>query len=125
MISLYVLQAFEAFIRLIVDRVPEAVQNAHIFRYWERCDYCNVQYDIIGKMETFQQDVEYTLSQVGMNMENLSYHDNISTKDSTEDLAIELFSKLPKHLVEQLYELYKHDFESFDYDPTPFGIIKK
>ena len=30
-------------------------------------------------------------------------------------LAKDLFSKLPKELIEQLYELYKIDFEMFDY----------
>ena len=74
-------------------------------------------------METFKQDAEYVMSKVGMNEDNLSYHENISTGDSTEDLAIKLFSKLPKNLVQQLYKLYKIDFELFEYDPTPYGVI--
>ena len=76
-------------------------------------------------METFKQDAEYTMSKVGMNEDNLSYHENISKGDSTEDLAIKLFSKLPKNLVERLYELYKLDFELFEYDPAPYGVVQK
>ena len=76
-------------------------------------------------METFSQDVEYTMTKVGMNKDDLSYHENKSHGDSTEDLAIQLFSKLPENLVEQLYELYKIDFEMFEYDPRPYGVKKK
>lgn len=117
--------AFETFIRLIVDREPIIAENWHVFRYWERCDYCNIDYKIIGKMETFTQDVEYTMTNVGMNKDNLGYHENISSEDSTEDLAIQLFLKLPKDLVEKLYELYKIDFEMFQYDPKPYGVTVK
>ena len=49
-----------------------------------------------------------------------SFHENISKGDSTESLAIELFSKLPRNLTEQLYELYKIDFEMFEYDSKPY-----
>ena len=76
-------------------------------------------------METFSQDVDYTMTKVGMNKDDLSYHENKSHGDSTENLAIHLFSKLPKDLVEQLYELYKIDFEMFEYDPRPYGFKKE
>ena len=65
------------------------------------------------------------MTNVGMNKDNLGYHENISSGDSTEDLAIQLFSKLPKDLVEKLYELYKIDFEMFQYDPKPYGVTKE
>ena len=41
---------------------------------------------------------------------------HVSSGDSSEDMAKELFSKLPNKLVEQLYQLYKYDFEMFDYE---------
>ena len=37
----------------------------------------------------------------------------------------QLFSKLPKDLVEKLYELYKIDFEMFQYNPKPYGVTEK
>ena len=60
------------------------------------------------------------MSKIGMKQINLSYHEHKSTGDSTTDLALELFAKLPKDLKKQLYELYKIDFEMFEYDVKPF-----
>ena len=68
----------------------------------------------------FIEDIEYTMSKVGMSDDHLLFHENISKGDSTESLAIDLFSKLPKNLTEQLYELYKIDFEMFEYDSKPY-----
>ena len=89
-------------------------------RYWERCDLCHWNYDIIGKMETFSRDTEHIMSKIGMKDDDLSYHEHKSAGDSTEHLTLELFSKLPKSLVKQLYQRYKIDFEMFEYDAKPF-----
>ena len=71
-------------------------------------------------METFTSDADYVMSEVGMKENNLSYQGHKSTGDSTTDLALELFAKLPKKLKKQLYEFYKVDFEMFEYDVKPF-----
>ena len=71
-------------------------------------------------METFTTDTNYIMTKIGMETDELSYQEHKSTGDSTQELAIELFSKLPKKLVQQLYELYKIDFELFEYDHRPF-----
>ena len=71
-------------------------------------------------METFSRDTEHIMSKIGMKDDDLSYHEHKSTGDSTTDLALELFAKLPKNLKKQLYEVYKIDFEMFEYDAKPF-----
>ena len=71
-------------------------------------------------METFTSDADYVMSKVGMKENNLSYQGHKSTGDSTTDLALKLFAKLPQDLKKQLYDLYKIDFEMFDYDAKPF-----
>ena len=71
-------------------------------------------------METFNSDAEYIMSKIGMKGGNLSYHEHKSTGASTTNLTVELFAELPKDLKQQLYELYKIDFEMFEYDAEPF-----
>ena len=71
-------------------------------------------------METFANDTKYVMSKIGMNDQDFEHHEHKSVGDSTRDLALELFAKLPKYLKKQLYELYKIDFEMFEYDATPF-----
>ena len=48
---------------------------------------------------------------------------HVSSGDPTKKLAKDLFSKLPKELIEQLYELYKIDFEMFDYKYKDYLIF--
>ena len=45
-----------------------------------------------------------------------------SSGESSEELAIKLFADLSKKLIQQLYELYKIDFEMFDYDYKKFTM---
>ena len=71
-------------------------------------------------METFTSDADYVMSKVGMEENNLSYQGHKSIGDSTTELALDLFAKLPQDLKKQLYELYKIDFEMFEYDAKPF-----
>lgn len=110
--------AFPTFIKNIVNRT--IAEDWHVNRYWERCDLCHLNYEIIGKMETFANDTKYVMSKIGMNDQDFEHHEHKSVGDSTRDLALELFAKLPKKLKKQLYELYKVDFEMFEYDATPF-----
>ena len=109
-------QAFPTFIKYIVNRT--IADDWHVNRYWERCDLCHLNYEIIGKIETFTNDTEYVMSKIGMNYNE--HHEHKSVGDSTTDLALELFAKLPKNLKRKLYELYKIDFEMFEYDVKPF-----
>ena len=52
----------------------------------------------------------------------VNIEENVSSGGSTEKFARELFSKLPTDLIEQLYELYKLDFEMFNYEYKDFII---
>ena len=45
-----------------------------------------------------------------------------SSGESSEELAIKLFADLSKKLIQQLYELYKIDFDMFDYDYKKFTM---
>ena len=101
----------------MLQKTPRISQDVHVEPFWKRCDVCNLNYDIIGKMETFTKDSNYILENTGMNASKINVEEkvHVSSGDPTEKLAKDLFSKLPKELIEQLYELYKIDFEMFDY----------
>ena len=47
---------------------------------------------------------------------------DFSSGESSEELAIKLFADLSKKLIQQLYELYKIDFDMFDYDYKKFTM---
>ena len=60
---------FPHFVRYILDS-PEVKScarssceevDAHWRPFHSRCAYCDVSYDVIGKMESFEEDVRYVL----------------------------------------------------------------
>ncbi len=88
-----------------------------------RCAYCDLPYDIIGKMETFDDDVRYVLALTGLDQElNLPDETNIRLNKASgdEDRTRRYFAQLDKDRKERLFQLYKYDFEMFGYSPRGY-----
>ena len=85
---------------------------------------CQINYDIIGKMESFSMDSKYIMDKTGMNSTKVKLEEknNVSsgTGESTEELTKKMFAKISNELIEKLFELYKFDFEMFDYEYRDF-----
>ena len=52
-------------------------QDVHVEPFWKRCDMCNLNYDIIGKMETFTKDSNYILENTGMNASKINVEEKV------------------------------------------------
>ena len=91
--------------------------NPHWRPYVSRCDYCNIKFTVIAKMETFGADLAHISSLAGVQFKSLK-RDNKG--GDTDSLTTKLFSELPRNLGEQLYRAYKMDFLMFDYDPWKY-----
>ena len=53
---------FSTFIQRILESsrvVPATHWNKHWRPFWLRCKYCDVTYKVIGKVETFDEDVKF------------------------------------------------------------------
>ena len=73
-----ILQGFEKFIRILVlQKTPRISQDVHVEPFWKRCDMCNLNYDIIGKMETFTKDSNYILENTGMNASKINVEEKV------------------------------------------------
>ena len=70
--------------------------------------------------QKFPDDMEFIFSKMGVTDNDFAHHEHESSGDSTTELALKLYAKVPKKLKQQLYDLYKIDFEMFEYDPKPF-----
>ena len=112
-------QAFERFIQILIAQENRNIINdVHVMPFWKRCDMCNLNYDLIGKMETFTQDSNYIMEKIGMKSPKIvvAEKEHVSSGNSSEEMAKNLFARLPNDLIEKLYDLYKLDFEMFDYE---------
>ncbi|CBY18033.1 unnamed protein product [Oikopleura dioica] len=106
---------FHSFVRdLIENGLPR--QPGQRRRHWSSfmylCDFCSVGYDFIGKMDTLNTDVNYVLND--MNVSELTeYPTGYSTKSYNSLLVY--YKGMGRETLEQLYLLYKTDFDAFGY----------
>ena len=129
--------SFSSFVHYVLDEYQKneecrKSQNKYcrpVDRHWNlynfRCLYCDIPYDVIGKMESFNEDVKYIV--VKQQLDGLIPLDSTvqrmksfgSRGDKFEDgkiSALSYFSSLTKLQIKRLYEVYKFDLELFDYN---------
>lgn len=113
--------------------------DRHWRPYYLRCDYCNVGFDVIGKVETFEDDAKFILQEVGVS-HLLLPHDERGNQIMLISSKISLFSagKVVKQLNsnkhdsdrtrayleelspstrQKLIKFYRLDFDLFGYKP--------
>ena len=110
------IKAFERFVTLLVEN--KLGNDPHIHPFWNSGKYCYLDYEVIGKMETFTNDSNYIMSKTGM--KTSIEQDHVSSGGSTSDKAKVYFAKLPNTLIEKLHQWYKIDFEMFNYEHKDF-----
>ena len=106
------------FIRLMRDS-PVDQYNDHWVPYWLHCHLCEVEYDVIAKMETITEDTDFIANKSGLSNFNISLP-WANKKRSKEDVTLDYIKQLSLTQVERLYEIYKPDFEMFDYKIDPY-----
>lgn len=95
--------------------------DVHIQSFASRCNICSLNYDFIGKMETFDQDLRHIIQEAHLEGRiSQKIHLRRSSGGSTEDLALKYFSTVSRIKIQRLYDKYKHDFQMFDYSPQAF-----
>ena len=83
--------------------------------------YCDVDFDVIGKLEDFDEDVAYIATKLNLT-EQLGLLNYVQHKtpekvhSSGTEKRDEYMSQLSPQMVQDLYELYKIDFDMFSYN---------
>nr|XP_027235958.1 carbohydrate sulfotransferase 11-like [Penaeus vannamei] len=114
---------FPEFIQYVIDSTGNLTsyddwkENVNCWLpYWVRCTVCSLDYNIIIKLETMEEDKRF--------LATLSRLNELKGKDtwmhlntvSSSDLATEYYKELTRHQIVQLYERYEPDFKLFQYD---------
>ena len=116
--------SFPSFVDLVLNKYAKGkVLDIHWKPMNDHCDYCYFNYEFIGRMETFTEDVGYVIKK--NNLENkISINDSDFKSNARKDpnaTAKELFHKhLSKDQIDNLYQYYYMDFELFGYDAKPY-----
>ena len=92
--------------------------------YLHNCFYCDVEYDVIGKLDEYGEDMLYIAMKQNLTslMKDLTKVKNKTARKKGSDSMriLEYMSQIPSEAKEKLFELYKIDLEMFDYEYTRY-----
>ena len=127
---------FPKFIRRVTSEwTRRKTANEHWRPYYVHCDYCDIKYDFIGRVENFKDDLAYISQRTNIDMSKVppeAFHVHPSgsdkrflkprnTSESEKDRkVIDYFAQLDKKTLKTLYDMYKIDFEMFGYSLQPY-----
>ena len=105
------------FIKFVIAENRQKVNLNKINEHWRpqasSCPFCKFDYSVIGKFETIHEDTAYILHKAHLlpllkvGKINQSNHKNSRRKD--------FWSKIPEHYINDLREIFKIDFDLFQY----------
>ena len=78
-----------------------------------------MEYDIIGKMETIEDDMEFIAESSGLAATNISLPWT-NRRNSGPGVSLDYFTQLTVTQVVGLYRIYKLDMEMFGYKVEPY-----
>ena len=105
---------FEDFVNYVLQ-FSKNHDNTHWTPFYKQCFPCFGHYDVIIKFETLQADIGNLTHILGISADHKKAILPKHFFKTTAAKVTAAFEKLPKHLVNLLYEKYKPDFEIFDY----------
>ena len=108
---------FETFLRFIA--YGEKIDDPHWGSYYKLCAPCDINYNIIIKLETLDSEIEdvFRILKVPKFVGKFpSGNFHSGSKNVTDELVKNIYRSLPNELVLDLYEHYREDFILFDYE---------
>lgn len=84
------------------------------------CTPCQVKFDVIAKFETLDEDQRYLIEKAGLGTAIRPEHKNSGKGKNTNELLMSHYAQLSKSQVKGLHQVFKYDFELFDYSPSEF-----
>ena len=134
-------KTFPDFIDFILHECKSHQCNEHWQPQYLHCDFCEINYDIVGRVETMDEDLKY-IAHVNNFTSSLPNNDGkfhvhpsgvkrfTSPKNVQEnklmrvytkkEKTIKYFSMLTFNQLQELYRMYQIDFEIFGYSQHPY-----
>ncbi|XP_053675166.1 carbohydrate sulfotransferase 9-like [Anopheles nili] len=117
----YGIPSFQDFTRYVIDQYHN---NKPSDLHWrpinDLCTPCLARYDSIMKMESFTKDLDYLANRTQLHRKIKPVQMNHSRRDPVRRLIQKYFSQLTRQQFDDLYEIYRIDFELFDYSPEEY-----
>ena len=102
--------------------------NGHWRPYASSCSYCEIKYDVIGRLESYEEDFRYVMEKSKLQSLDSDLRANSdpsklkkdSMKDSIRESTKALFKNIPKEMIRKLVSMFQMDFEMFDYEISSY-----
>ncbi|KAK3891853.1 hypothetical protein Pcinc_004271 [Petrolisthes cinctipes] len=90
--------------------------------YWVQCGVCSSDYQVVIKLETMQTDVQFLAYAAGLKeIQNIYEWRNVGGESSSSSsVSSKYYSTLSRSQVQELYEIFRLDFELFGYSVDEF-----
>ncbi|XP_077493079.1 carbohydrate sulfotransferase 11-like isoform X2 [Amblyomma americanum] len=113
---------FAEFVENILKE-PVTSWDPHWAPYTPRCQPCTMRYDIIGKVETIDADLQHLLPKIGLAGWSFPRKNAKSRthEHESKESSMRYFAELSRQQVLQLYAIYMYDFELFGYTLKGFA----
>ncbi len=113
---------FYQFIQYLLSPVTAALKNHPHNEHWkpmyELCHPCLINYTIIAKYETVEDDSNFVLDKIGVY--NLKFPPIKPFNLKTRTRLKKYYRSIPLDIILKIYDFYKIDFELFGYDAIDF-----
>ena len=76
-------------------------------------------FNVIGKLETMSEDFTFISERANLNL-NVEKFPWANKKSSVDDVSLQYFKQIDANSILKLYNIYKIDFEMFDYDANDY-----
>ena len=90
---------------------------------WNICEPCLIDYDVITKTETLDQDFIHFQKMLNDKLKVPAFHAYSDTKMNYynyEENLLRLYQNVSQKVIKKLVDVYEWDFKLFGYDPEPF-----
>jgi len=117
-----IIPTLDDFLEFILTDLTGQGFSSHWVPYWRMCTPCHFKYDMIGKLETGFDDFTYLWKKADLDSKAPIpwFHAGLTSEKDEEEKHLtkmkSFYSKVPRSTLIRVYEVYKLDFELFDYD---------
>ncbi|XP_033122095.1 carbohydrate sulfotransferase 11-like isoform X1 [Anneissia japonica] len=106
---------FRDFVKMIVSKT-HYIRNIHWNNMHSVCYPCDIDYDVIGRLEDIENDSNYILKHVGAGFKFPKQTGIHFTNSSSYDKVRRSYATISDSDLQDLYQKYKYDYILFDYD---------
>ena len=107
------LPSFDEFTEYLRTLPDDLQWDMHWRPIHQVCYPCAIDYDYVGNFETVKEDADYILQQ--LKLDKMAEFPSFSGSKTSKGLT-KYYSQIPRKRIEKLIEIYRPDFDMFNYD---------